>query len=175
MGDNLKLFDLNYGPLNKKIKADLLRWSLIPLYSLSFKVDSVRMVILPKLLFLFQTLPIEISNKQIREWDKLLSRFLWQGKKPRIRFKTLQLRKEKGGLGLPCLQQYYYAAQLRPLVCWNCQQYSARWMDVEQEIMGEIPLSALIADDKVRNRMAEEVNPWIKLSLKIWHETVKNM
>lgn len=39
--------------------------------------------------------------------------------------------------------------------------------------MGEINLSALIADDKLRSRIADESNPWIKLSQIIWNETVK--
>ena len=31
-----------------------------------------------------------------------------KGKKTRIRFQTLQLTKNKGGLALPCLKDYYY-------------------------------------------------------------------
>ncbi len=57
------------------------------------------MKILPRLLYLFQTLPIMINQNQFNEWDKMLSRYIWQGKKPRVRFKTLQLAKEKGGGG----------------------------------------------------------------------------
>lgn len=63
-----------------------------------------------------QCLPVKIPSKQFLEWDRLIARYLWQGKRARSKFRTLQLRKEKGGLGLPCLQEYYNAAQLRPLV-----------------------------------------------------------
>lgn len=79
--DYSDLFHLNYGPLIKKIKSDLIRWNLIPIFSLSSRVDSVRMIILPKLLYLYQSLPVEIPNQQFLEWNKLISRFLWQGKK----------------------------------------------------------------------------------------------
>ncbi len=75
------------------------------------------MNILPKLLYLFQFLPLEIPPKQFKEWDKLISRHLWQGMKPRVKYKILQLRKEERGFGLPCLSKYYYAAQWRPSVC----------------------------------------------------------
>ena len=84
------------------------------------------------------------------EWDKLISRYLWQGKKPRIRYKTLQLRKESGGLGLPCLRKYYYAAQWRPLICWCSPSYSIRWKDIESAMVEGVPIA-----------------------LKIWQETVK--
>ena len=46
-------------------------------------------------------------------WDKFVSRFIWAGGRPRVRFKTLQLDKEHGGLALPNLNEYYLAAQLR--------------------------------------------------------------
>ena len=114
--DISKLSTLNYGPLNNNIKSDIQRWSLIPFLSLHSRVESIRMNVLPRLLYLFQSLPVEIPMKQFIEWDKMISRFLWQSKKPRIRYRTLQLHKDCGGLGLPCLRDYNYAAQLRPLV-----------------------------------------------------------
>ena len=52
--DISKLSNLNYGPLNAKIKSDILRWSLIPFLSLSSRVESVKINILPRLLYLFQ-------------------------------------------------------------------------------------------------------------------------
>ena len=131
------------------------------------------MIILPKLLYLYQSLQVEILNQQFLEWNKLISRFEWQGKKPRIRFKTLQLSKENGGLSLPCLQYYYYAAQLWPLVCWSSPGYLAKWIEIEQGMMEETPLSALIADNELRNKIIKETNPLINVSFKIWHRTMK--
>lgn len=52
--DQSKIYGLNYGSLNKTFKSDLLRWNLIHLYSLSSKVDSVQMVILPKYCIYFK-------------------------------------------------------------------------------------------------------------------------
>lgn len=171
--DIKRLVDLNYIPLNNNIRADLQRWTLIPFLSLNSKVESIRMNILPRLLYLFQALPAEVPTNQFIEWDKLISRFLWQGKKPRIRYKTLQLSKEKGGLNLPCLCDYYNAAQLRPLVCWSSSYYAARWKDIEIAMSGEIPLAALIADSELRKNMLNKNNPWINAGLKIWHRIIQ--
>lgn len=77
--DLTKLFSLNYLPLNKKIREDIRRWDLIPFLNFGSRVDSVKMVILPKLLYFFQSLPLDISDQQFQEWDKLISRFIWQG------------------------------------------------------------------------------------------------
>lgn len=81
------------------------------------RIELVKMVILLRLLYLFQSLPIEITEQQFTDWDKIISQYIWKAKKPRVKHKVLQLSKEKGGLALPCLRDYYYAAQLRPLVC----------------------------------------------------------
>lgn len=93
--DFTRLYNINYGPLNSKIKADIQRWNLIPFLSLSSRIESIGMNILPRMLYLFQCLPVKIPSKQFLEWDRLIARYLWQGKRARIKFKTLQLRKEK--------------------------------------------------------------------------------
>lgn len=56
-------------------------------------------------------------------WDKMNSRFI--AKKPRITFRTLQLPQSKGGMALPNLRAYFYAAQLRPLACWCRPDYES--------------------------------------------------
>lgn len=121
-----KLFEFNYIPLNKKIKDDLRRWNLIPYLSYYSRIDSIKMNVLPRLLYLFQTLPIEIDQNHFNEWDKMISRYIWEGKKPRISFKTLQLSKDKGGWGLPCLKDYFRAAQIKTLINWCDISYNAQ-------------------------------------------------
>lgn len=89
--DMRNLFNINFGPLNSKLKADVGRWNVIPFLTLGSRIESVKMNILPRLLYLFQTLPVEVPTRQFMEWDKLISRFIWNGRKPRIKYKTLQL------------------------------------------------------------------------------------
>uniref|UniRef100_A0A8D0ATN1 Uncharacterized protein n=1 Tax=Sander lucioperca TaxID=283035 RepID=A0A8D0ATN1_SANLU len=94
------------------------------------------MNILPKLLYLFQALPINIPLNKFIAWDKMISRFIWNSKKTRIKFKTLQLPKSKGGMALPNLTEYFYAAQLRPLPCWCRPDYESKWKEMERKIQG---------------------------------------
>ena len=170
--DFVKLSDCNYSPINKKIKEDIARWNLIPFLSFSSRIESIKMNILPRLLYLFQTLPIEIDQKQFNEWDKILSRYIWQGKRPRIRLKTLQLVKEKGGWGLPSLKDYcYWAAQLRPMICWCNPSYDAQWKNMEERIPS-IPIQAIIADSNLQSYINIIENPWVKLTLKIWKNVI---
>lgn len=46
---------INYDTLISKIKSDLERWNLIPFTSLVSRVEVIKMIILPKLLYTFQT------------------------------------------------------------------------------------------------------------------------
>lgn len=145
-------------------------WNLIPYLSLSSRIDSIKVNILPKLLYLFQTLPIEIS--QFNVWNKIhVSRYIWQGKRPRIRFKTLQLTKGKGGWGLPSLREYYWAAQLKPMICWCNPLYDGQWKSIEEGLTS-ILIQAILADSDLQDFIKNIENPWIKLTLKIWKKVI---
>lgn len=163
------LANINYDPLVTKIKSDIQRWNSNPLMSLTQRIESVKMNILPRLLFLFQALPTEISTKQFSEWDRILSRFIWQGKKPRVRFKTLQLSKREGGMAVPHLKDYFYSAQIRPLMNLCNPGYGARWKDIELTLFKDPPIHAVLGNKDLRTFINSVQNPWIKFQLKIWN------
>lgn len=129
-GNLTKLYKINYGTLNQEIQKDIERWLALTL-DFSSRIEIIKMNILPGILYLFQSLPTEIPTSQFREWNKKISRFIWAGKRPRIKYATLQIPKDKGGLALPNLLEYYYAAQTRPLVYWCDPEYTARWKDID--------------------------------------------
>lgn len=72
-----KIVSLNYDPLISKIKSDLSRWSLLPFLSIAQKVEAIKINILPRLLYLYQTIPAELPTRKFQELDKIMSRFVW--------------------------------------------------------------------------------------------------
>lgn len=81
--------------------------------SIPFRKDrSNKNDVLPRMLFLFQTIPIIAGTACFKEWQKEISRFLWNGENPRIKNKMLTDVKERGGFSLPDLKLYYEAATL---------------------------------------------------------------
>lgn len=166
------LVEVNFDPLLIKIKDDIHRWNAISFLSLSHRIDSIKMNILPRYLYLFQALPVEIPLKCWSELDKTISRFIWQGKKPRIKFKTLQLPAEEGGMALPNFRDYFYAAQTKYLINICTPTYQARWKDIELSIMNDPPTQAILAHKNLGSFIDKVQNSWIKAQLKIWN-TIK--
>ena len=46
----------------------------------SSRIELIRMNVLPRLLYLFQALPMEIPQTQFITWDRMISRFILGGK-----------------------------------------------------------------------------------------------
>lgn len=67
------LYKKNY--VNKRIREDLGNWAAF-LLSFSARINIMKMSILPKLSYLFMSLPIKIPISQFQEWDKQISRFI---------------------------------------------------------------------------------------------------
>ena len=76
--DITQLYKINYWTLNQEIQKDMDRWSILTL-DFSSRIEIIRVNILPRILYLFQSLPIEIPTSQFKEWNKKFSRFIWGG------------------------------------------------------------------------------------------------
>ncbi|KAF7247293.1 LINE-1 retrotransposable element ORF2 protein [Varanus komodoensis] len=107
----------NYDKLLKDIKGFLEKWANLQI-SLMGRTALVKMNILPKLLFLFQMIPVKIDKKFFDDLNFHISRFIWRKKKPRIKLKMLQEDKRNGGFGLPDQMLYYQASVLTWLKEW---------------------------------------------------------
>uniref|UniRef100_A0A670IQP0 Reverse transcriptase domain-containing protein n=1 Tax=Podarcis muralis TaxID=64176 RepID=A0A670IQP0_PODMU len=110
---NIDLLKNNYEPVWKGIKKDLEVWGKLQM-SFWGRIAIIKMNVLPRMLFLFQNIPVIKGTKIFKEWQRGISKFIWQGKKPRIKFKLLTDVKERGGFALPDLKLYYEASCL----CW---------------------------------------------------------
>lgn len=67
---------------------------------------------------------------------------------PRIKYSTLTISKEGGGMSLPNLRDYVHAAQLKIIVLWCDSGYEAKWKEMERECK-DIPVQAMVGDHKL--------------------------
>lgn len=83
------IFDQNYISIRNDIKSDTNRWVLLPMNFYN-NIEIIKINILPRLLYLFQSLPVEVPQKQFSEWNRIISTYIWGKQRPRIRFQDIE-------------------------------------------------------------------------------------
>lgn len=171
----LKLKDLyliNYIPLLKKIKEELEHWKLLPISFLG-RTNVIKMNVLPRFSYLFQSLPCYLDKTFFKSVNKMLTSFIWKNSSPRIAFKTLTKSREKGGLAIPDLQRYYWAAQTKNIISWVQRRNSAVWIDIEEELCTPISTTLLpfINNIKVLHQITKTYV--VYNTLRAWQDTNK--
>lgn len=100
----------------------------------------IKMKVLPKCNFIFLHVPLAISNKLLSSIQRIIIRFIWCKKTPRIRAKVMQQKIQEGRVGLPNIGEYYEAAQLEELWKWWALQSSSMNSWWTEQAMTDIPL-----------------------------------
>lgn len=171
----LKLKDLyliNYIPLLKKIKEELEHWKLLPISFLG-QTNVIKINVLPRFSYLFQSLPCYLDKTFFTSVNKMLTSFIWKNSSPRIAFKTLTKSREKGGLAIPDLQMYYWAAQTKDIISWVQRRNSAHWIDKEEELCAPISTTLLPFINNI-NALHQITKTYVVYNtLRAWQDTNK--
>ena len=107
------LFKSNFEILLTRVKDDLRRWLSLPL-SLAGRINSVKMTVLPKFLYLFQCIPVFIPKTFFRKLDTAVLEFVWD----RLCKNVPQKPKQDGGMALTNFLYYYWVANMQPILHW---------------------------------------------------------
>lgn len=95
------------------------------------RIASFKMIILPKLIYLFRTVVLPIPNALFSSIQRQITRFAWDNKPPRFAHHILMKHHNKGGVGLPNICTYYYAAILDQMYYWWHPSPNKTWSDME--------------------------------------------
>ena len=160
----------NYDPLFEGISNSIERWSSLPI-SLIGRINILKMNVLPKLLYLFQNIPLPPPKHFFLTVNKLFTNFIWNNRRPRLRLSLLYLPYDRGGLQCPNLQWYYWATQLRTIMFYFSSQSTPSWVDMESStVSSDLSLSLYLYSSELKNLRKNTFNPIVLNMINVWYE-----
>lgn len=95
-----RIVSINYEPVMESVAQSIDRWMSLPI-SLIGRINILKMNILPKFVYLFQSIPLAPPTYLFSRMRKLFTRFIWNKRHPRIRLSLIYLPFDRGGLIYP--------------------------------------------------------------------------
>lgn len=163
------LFKANFNPLLSKLQKCIDYWKTLPI-SLIGRINAIKMIFLPQILYLFRNIPILLSKSFFKHLDSIILPFLWNYKSHRIKKNHLCKPKQEGGLAFPDFRLYYWATHIQIFTLWLEQSATAPdWLQIERDYchpydLGAMLLSPVITDQTVVNSIVT------KNQLRIWRQ-----
>ena len=162
---------INYEPLMEEVTQSINRWMSLPL-SMIGRINILKMNILPKILYLFQNIPLPPPDDFFNKDNKLFSGFIWGNYSARVRQSLLYQSNDKGGLKSPNILWYYWAVQLRTIKFYFATGDVPQWKEMESENLS-LPLSMYLYSDKMSNLIKQFANPVVKNMIRVWFKVKK--
>ena len=162
----------NYETITALVSRELSSWKTGGLSWLG-RIAAVKMTVLPQILYTMQTIALEPPPGSIIKLQKLINAFIWEGKRPRMAYKQTYIPARKGGLGVPNMQKYYIAAQLRWITEWHRTESEKHWCFMDQSVAG-IHIWKLLWLRKQHRPWGAYSSPVLRTTMKAWDSVALN-
>lgn len=125
---------INYMSIYSKVEADIQRWMRLP-SSPPARISTIKMNILPRINFISSMLPLPPPPNYWKKLDSILNKFVWNGKRPRVKWSTLQKNKTEGGWACPNFKLYHWSFILLSVVKWFEPDMQCSWKEIEKDLI----------------------------------------
>uniref|UniRef100_A0A8C5Q7B2 Reverse transcriptase domain-containing protein n=1 Tax=Leptobrachium leishanense TaxID=445787 RepID=A0A8C5Q7B2_9ANUR len=166
--DLTTLYKANYEPLLRKVEQDLKRWR-IPNVSWLGRINIVKMNILPRFLYIFQSVPIGVPPTFHRQLKSAFLKYIWNDIHPRIPYAVMTRHRNRGGLGLPDLELYHTAALFLKLADWSKSPPHKLWVHLEQKTL-KVPITTLPWQSVPLKSLLHSYHPLVTPTLLKWRK-----
>lgn len=139
-----KMMQLNFQLVIQEIQNLLQNWSKLTL-SILGRINLVKMIIVPKMYYLSYVLPLILRLSLLKEYNKNVESFIWQGKKLLFNRTILYSAKSSGGLSLPRVDWYHWSFSLSQRTKINTvPNVAPTWVHIEKELLAPFPTEAFV-------------------------------
>lgn len=161
------LFTHNYVEARQMLITETSKISKFEL-TWSGRLAAFKMIALPKLLYIFRTLPIPLPTTYLNSLQSILNQFIWQGKKARCSHSKLIKHRSKGGMGHIDIKDYYLASIISQLKDWFQPTPTTLWSAIENNETPGPNLTDWLFSTPVNNHSLLQYSPPIQATIKAW-------